>query len=397
MSSTTTDPIIPREDRVNGLHPNHLADLRRSGLTDETIRAAGITSEHDHRRLAVLLNRKSWPSKYGAAMVIPFRDAAGDIVLRRVKPDNPPLSKGKPCKYLQPGKTPIRPYIPPGVFDALDDPTVELIVTEGEKKSLAGTQWGFSTIGLTGVDCWHEGKSSLLLPDLQRVCWNGRKTIITFDSDTETNEQIKASERMLAAVLGHKGAVVRIAHLPGGPNGEKVGLDDFLVAHGPAAFRKLLDEAEDPQPPQSGELLQKASEMYFEDEAAHMLAAGERDKLPTIRFYRGGFWRWKDGSYREIPDAEMRARVTSALSPLRRATADRAGFARPPHRGFRRWRIEAVREILGRVHCAEAVTSTVPVASSGSVPTARPFPAAVKIAAVALSTASRTGSRVKRA
>jgi len=39
------------------LLPHHAEDLRRSGLSDETVRAAGIFSETDHRKLAALLNR----------------------------------------------------------------------------------------------------------------------------------------------------------------------------------------------------------------------------------------------------------------------------------------------------------------------------------------------------
>jgi putative DNA primase/helicase len=106
--STATDATIPGEDRVNGLHPNHVKDLRASGLTDETIRAAGITSEHDHRKLAVFLNRKRWTTKFGAALVFPYHDENRDVVLRCVKPDNAPQRNGKPQKYLHPTGTPAR-------------------------------------------------------------------------------------------------------------------------------------------------------------------------------------------------------------------------------------------------------------------------------------------------
>jgi hypothetical protein len=40
------------------LHPSHLQDLQRSGLSEETIRTAGIRSESDRVKLATLLNRK---------------------------------------------------------------------------------------------------------------------------------------------------------------------------------------------------------------------------------------------------------------------------------------------------------------------------------------------------
>ena len=47
------------------LLPHHLADLQRSGLSDDTIRVAGIYSETEHRKLAALLNRKTWPRDWG--------------------------------------------------------------------------------------------------------------------------------------------------------------------------------------------------------------------------------------------------------------------------------------------------------------------------------------------
>ena len=48
-----------------------------------------------------------------------------------------------------------------------------------------------------------------------------------------------AAQRLCAA-LGDKGAMPRIVELPAGPDGAKQGLDDYLVAHGADALRKLL-------------------------------------------------------------------------------------------------------------------------------------------------------------
>ena len=43
--------------------------------------------------------------------------------------------------------------------------------------------------------------------------------------------------------LEGRGAQVRKVRLPPGPDGEKVGLDDYLVAHDPQAFHALFDSA----------------------------------------------------------------------------------------------------------------------------------------------------------
>ena len=86
--------------QAHGRSTAHLADLNRSGLTDETIHAAGIYSEHDCRKLAALFNRKSWSQRMGAALIIPYLDAAGNTVLMRGKPERPAERNGKPVKYI---------------------------------------------------------------------------------------------------------------------------------------------------------------------------------------------------------------------------------------------------------------------------------------------------------
>ena len=103
------------------LLPNHLTDLRKSGLNDETIGAADIYSESDHQKLAALLNRRSWPRNYGSGLVFPFHDEAGAVVLTRIKPDHPPRKGGKWAKYLQPSGVPVRVYVPTEINGALQD------------------------------------------------------------------------------------------------------------------------------------------------------------------------------------------------------------------------------------------------------------------------------------
>ena len=115
------------------------------------------------------MNRKNWPRAYGPGLIFPFHDDSGAVVLNRVKPDHPPTKGGKAAKYLQPSGAPIRAYIPPGLNGELQNPERIGLLTEGEKKTQAGVQAGFVTVGLIGVDCWHPRKSSALLPDLERL------------------------------------------------------------------------------------------------------------------------------------------------------------------------------------------------------------------------------------
>jgi len=319
MTSAATLPASPPTDALPGLLPHHLKELRASGLSDPTIKAAGIYSETSHAKIVSLLNVKRWNRKAGPAMVFPFYDEDGNVVLYRVKPDHPPLQKGKPAKYLSPTGSTVRGYIPPAARPALENPTARLFVTEGEKKANKGTQEGFPCIGLTGVDCWHPAKSSALLPDLERITWKGRLTYIVFDSDAADNRNVTDNETLLAAALIARGATVKIVRLPQGPlNGDgtpaKVGLDDYLVAHGPGEFEKLLAAAEEPAPPEPGSCKLPAKDADPFHAAAGILEAERQDDVLTLRFWRGAFYAWRAGAYREVQKEEVRARVLGALN-----------------------------------------------------------------------------------
>ena len=83
--------------------------------------AAGIHSETDHRKLAGILNRKTWPRTWGCGLVFPFYDESGAVVLNRIKPDNPPKRGDKKAKYLQPSEAAVRTYIPPTLNGDLEN------------------------------------------------------------------------------------------------------------------------------------------------------------------------------------------------------------------------------------------------------------------------------------
>lgn len=303
-------------DTIAGLHPNHFRELSEgSGLSVDTIRAAKIFSESSFARLATLLNRKNYPRKNGAGLCYPYFDEAGTCVLVRAKPDNPPVDRrGRPTKYLQPTDAQNRLYVPSGARKAVETPRARLLITEGEKKCLKATQEGFATIGLPGVEGWHLKRSVRLIPDLERIDWKNREVFIVFDSDAVENEYVRAAEELLADALGKHGAKVKVVRLPVGPGGAKVGLDDYLVAHGPGAFDQRLAEGEDPEKPTPAESKLAAGEMDPASEAELILESTKQDQLPRLQFWRGTFHWWKAGGYRELPRAEIRAKVIQQLN-----------------------------------------------------------------------------------
>ena len=309
---------------MTNILPQHLADLRKSGLTDATITAAALFSETSVAKVKALLDTKAFSSRCLPCLVFPFTDAEGRNGYCRIRPDHPRQSGGKPVKYESPRGQPNQVYLPPGVPGVLEDASRELLLTEGEKKALAATQAGFPTIGLVGVFGWKAGKKETLLPALERIAWKGRHVFIVFDSDIATKPEVQDAESRLAAHLKARGAIVKVVRLPQGepgPDGKpvKVGLDDWLVAcqaNGldlPEQVRKLLDGAEEPTPPDGGKLKQAATEIDSVPEAATFIKLSEKDGVPRLRFWRGTWLLWRHGAYREVPPSEVRGELTEFL------------------------------------------------------------------------------------
>ncbi len=320
MDTTTITDVC--DSPTSTLLPHHWKKLHEgSGLTLETIQAAGIYSETSVVKIKALLDCKTFPSKCLPAIVFPFTDAEGRNGYCRIKPDHPRTSGGKPVKYESPRGKPNEIYLPPGVAAVLADPTRELLGTEGEKKALAATQAGFPCIGLVGVFGWKPGKKETLLPALERVAWQGRKVYIVFDSDIADNPNVQDAESRLAAHLANRGATVRVVRLPRGEPGAdgkptKQGIDDYLtIQPDPAkAMRALLDAAEEPTPVDGGELQSDASAaLDSATEAKAILDRTVRDGIPRLRFWRGTWLYCRHGAYRERQLAEVRAQVVTHL------------------------------------------------------------------------------------
>ncbi len=220
------------------IHPTHLEDLRKSGLTDATIAHAGLYTATSEilRRLAGLRVPDGT-----SGLVFPY---GSDF--SRVKFFPPiPGRDGKPIKYGQPARSGVRAYIPQDVVRLLDEADVPLFITEGEKKALKLTQEGFSAVGLGGI--WnfrtHEMPANQLIADLELIAWKDRIVRIVPDSDAWVKDQALCAIYVLARLLEARGATVLIVKLPTLDGHDKTGSDDFLVAKGTQAFRRLVDRA----------------------------------------------------------------------------------------------------------------------------------------------------------
>jgi len=215
------------------LHPDHLADLRRSGLTDETIQAAGIYTVPPDE-IGRGKNRKGLPEGVVSALAFPYPGFDG---YERFKVW---WEKGRSGpKYLAKAETPNHFYFPPSVdLNA----GFHILLVEGEKKALALMQAGYQVVGIGGVFNWrtkgNDGDSHPL-PDFDLVNWK-RPVTILFDSDGHDNPLVRLAAFRLARELSRRGAAVSILFIPPSPTGEKQGADDYLVACGAAKLREML-------------------------------------------------------------------------------------------------------------------------------------------------------------
>ena len=166
----------------------------------------------------------------------------------RIRRDNPEMENGKPkAKYMGAPGWGNKVYIMPGTDPALlSASAVPIIITEGEFKTIALERlanWEpaarrFLPIGLAGVWNWRGTIGKVpnekgvrvddkgVIPDLERIAWQGRRVIIAFDSDGVTNPKVSAAKYHLSQELRHRGAEVGL--LEWEPSKGK-GVDDWLA------------------------------------------------------------------------------------------------------------------------------------------------------------------------
>jgi hypothetical protein len=229
-----TKPI--QKIKAVSLSPDHIEDLRKSGISDGSIRAAGLyTVPPDEIKRKLGYD----PPLIKSLLGIPYPGCNG---FERFKIF--PITPGRP-KYLQKKDSRNHLYIPPKVRPVLQDRSTKLIFTEGEKKALKASQEGIFCIGLSGLWNWKNRGESGLISDFNQIELKNRRVEICPDSDwLDPNKNgypknLQQAVFALAGKLMERGAVVSIRELPKGPKGKKVGLDDYLLNHSVTEFKAL--------------------------------------------------------------------------------------------------------------------------------------------------------------
>lgn len=213
--------LITRGSLALHLHPAHLADLRASGLNDNTIRAAGIYSLAP--RFIERFFRNGVPAEIETALCFPYQ--GGEFARIKLFP-----SLGK-MKYAQPPGTGARLYMPFLVKAGT------VFVCEGEKKTLAAYQAGLNTVGVGGVWNWLTKGSPI--DDLRLIDWQDRDAVIIPDSDVWQRPDLLRAIYALGRELRDLGAAVTVARIPQ-DGAAKVGLDDLLMHGGSVENLELI-------------------------------------------------------------------------------------------------------------------------------------------------------------
>jgi predicted P-loop ATPase len=236
--------------------------LERSYITKAIADAAGLfrVNSIEGREL---VSRKGAGNFAGT--VYPYRlPGEHHSVLNRLRLDAPPVeTNGKTAhKYLTAPNERNRLYFPPCAPDQLKDGTIPLVITEGEKKTLALWRMAVETangsgkppflpVGVAGVWNWRGTVGVTTgplgdrvpekgpLPDLDLIAWQGRKVTILFDANASTNQSVNGARRALAVELTRRGAIVWLADLPASPGVN--GCDDFLYLFGCSKLQEVFD------------------------------------------------------------------------------------------------------------------------------------------------------------
>ena len=226
------------------LSPRHLSMLQQgSGISEEVILARGyrtITQEQDLRDLGFAASQSRVPG-----LLLPLWATDGNNGLNVYRPDRPRVVEDRkhrnpdgayPCKELKyevPKASSTRLDCPPMCRRMLQDPSIPLWVTEGQKKADSLASRGLCAIALLGVWNWrgrNEVGGVTFLADWDQIALNGRDVRIVFDSDVMTKAEVRAAIDRLTENLQRKKAHVTAVYLPPMANGGKQGVDDYLAA-----------------------------------------------------------------------------------------------------------------------------------------------------------------------
>lgn len=322
------------------LNPDDLADLRRSGLSDETIRSMGCFSA-DTKTIRMRTGVKKVSCGGYAITYAGISDQTGQPYVRwRLRKPTDGM------RYVSGRGDDAQPYIPPGFENLL--PSDLLVVTEGEKKAAKAVQEGIHCIALQGVWSWPDAEGRAVdklrgdpvceetVPHaaLLEIARRYKHVLVLGDSDLILNQQGKAGIELLTKSLASKGIRAAAAYCPPTMKVdahdhriEKQGLDDWIIADHFQAKRCLP-------------ALFRASEVNHFGITDDYNAQVFVEEFPNRLAYSQGLWRRWNGLTWQIDDCGGRRELMTSIATIYRSETDTLGALRSkvlaPFRGAKR-------------------------------------------------------------
>jgi Domain of unknown function (DUF3854) len=173
--------------------------------------------------------------------------ACQTAIRRRYSTALPPATLLPPTEPLSPAPTSDLDASTSNFWSwVLTQPQIPIILVEGAKKAACLLSLGYAAIALPGIfngrrvtrDAAGKIWSESLIPDLSLFATGGRCFSFCFDYETKPNtvKNVNLAILRTAKLLEAQDCDVQVISLPG----PEKGVDDFVMAQGPAAFEQIL-------------------------------------------------------------------------------------------------------------------------------------------------------------
>ena len=219
----------------------------------------------------------------------------------------------RPMRYVQAARTVNELYLPPLLDWSViaRDPSLPLVITEGELKAACACSVGVPTIGLGGVWCFRSSRAQVaLLPSFMAFQWTGRPVTIFYDADAASNPLVAQAENALARELTGLGAEVFVGRCPALPGVPKTGLDDLVVVRGPGALTEALERARPWAP--AAELFRLNEEVVYVEDPGLVLKLENLQRLAPRAFVEHAY---APRTYTEIVASGAGTRTVEKSAP----------------------------------------------------------------------------------
>lgn len=172
------------------------------------------------RHYATITNPRALPHLFTGAqrqrsgLLIPIRDATGEVATYQLKPDRAPEDAcGRRVKYVTAAGGRSCVDVPARVLPHLRNPDIDLWITEGAKKVDAALSHGIPCIvGLMGVENW--SSNGMALPDWKEIRLRERRVVVAYDNDVMTKTSVRSAPERFATWLRFQRADVHFLLMP---------------------------------------------------------------------------------------------------------------------------------------------------------------------------------------